>query len=134
MGEEHANPFAEPEDSNPFADSSIISSLTNQVSYTPLHDDSSTTVEMDLSTSTRGQPQGKSKAELDLAAREADLLSRENALNQRAQLLDNANVKIPNWPFFYPVIFLSIEEEIPEGNKKTMIKMYQFWLVCFDCL
>jgi len=62
-----------------------------------------------------------------LQQRERDLERREAELTQQ-----QANIKShgkANWPFFMPLIYHSIKEEIPEASRPLMTRLYQLWLV-----
>jgi hypothetical protein len=63
----------------------------------------------------------------ELNRRERDLAAREQALNQRAEhiRLHGRN----NWPFFFPLIYHSIDDEIPEPSRPLIRRLYQLWLV-----
>ncbi|EGN93248.1 hypothetical protein SERLA73DRAFT_145753 [Serpula lacrymans var. lacrymans S7.3] len=68
----------------------------------------------------------------ELSRRERDLERREQELNQRAE-----HVRVHgrnNWPPFYPLIFHSIQEEIPEASKPLITRLYQLWLVLMGTL
>ncbi|KAF9507855.1 hypothetical protein BS47DRAFT_1373784 [Hydnum rufescens UP504] len=68
----------------------------------------------------------------DLERRERELQAREAALNSRQALLERRPKS--NWPFFYPLIFHSIELEIPEPSRPLMSRLYQLWLVLLATL
>ncbi|KAI5899338.1 scamp-domain-containing protein [Schizophyllum commune H4-8] len=68
----------------------------------------------------------------ELSARERDLERREAELNQKAE-----HIRVHgrnNWPFFYPLIFHSIKDEIPEASQPLITRLYQLWLVLFGTL
>ncbi|TFL07478.1 scamp family-domain-containing protein [Pterulicium gracile] len=64
--------------------------------------------------------------------READLERRESELNQRAEHIRTHGKN--NWPPFFPLIFHSIKDEIPENSRPLMTRMYQLWLVLLATL
>ncbi|KAG8861205.1 hypothetical protein FRB96_003155 [Tulasnella sp. 330] len=116
MSKLHENPFASNAslDTNPFDDPS--------------------TKPYGVSTSTLD-----TRAE-DLARRERELAAREAEVNARAEQVRTHGKN--NWPFFYPLIFHSIPDEIPEAHRGTMTRLYQIWLAlgvtliinCVACL
>jgi len=63
----------------------------------------------------------------DLARRERELAAREAELNKRADQIRTHGKN--NWPFFFPLIFHSIKDEIPEAHRSTVTRLYQLWLV-----
>jgi len=68
----------------------------------------------------------------DLAAREAELQRREQALKQREEHVQRHGRS--NWPPFYPLIFHSIPDEIPEASRGMVNRLYQLWLVLLPTL
>ncbi|CAL1704699.1 unnamed protein product [Somion occarium] len=62
-----------------------------------------------------------------LSQRERDLERREQELNQKAEHIRKHGRN--NWPFFYPLIFHSIPDEIPEASRPLITRLYQLWLV-----
>ncbi|KAG9010954.1 hypothetical protein FRB94_009434 [Tulasnella sp. JGI-2019a] len=80
---------------------------------------------------TSTKPYGASSATLDsraedLARRERELAAREAEVNARAEHVRTHGRN--NWPFFYPLIFHSIADEIPEAHRATVTRLYQIWL------
>ncbi|KAI0093687.1 scamp family-domain-containing protein [Irpex rosettiformis] len=63
----------------------------------------------------------------DIEQRERDLERREAELNQRADNLRTHGRN--NWPPFFPLIFHSIQDEIPEGSRALITRMYQLWML-----
>ncbi|KAI0683699.1 scamp family-domain-containing protein [Cytidiella melzeri] len=63
----------------------------------------------------------------ELEQRERDLERREQELNQRAEHVRTHGRN--NWPPFYPLVFHSIPEEIPEGSRPLITRLYQLWLL-----
>jgi len=63
----------------------------------------------------------------DLARRERELAAREAELNRRAEQVRTHGRN--NWPFFWPLIFHSIADEIPEQHRATVTRLYQIWLL-----
>jgi len=61
-----------------------------------------------------------------LTQREAALNARERELNERQERLQRHGKN--NWPFFYPLIFHSIQNEIPEASRGLITRLYQLWL------
>ncbi|KIJ16933.1 hypothetical protein PAXINDRAFT_162530 [Paxillus involutus ATCC 200175] len=68
----------------------------------------------------------------ELRRREHDLERREQELNQRAEHIRTHGRN--NWPPFYPLIYHSISEEIPEASRPLMTRLYQLWLVLLATL
>ncbi|THU89532.1 scamp-domain-containing protein [Dendrothele bispora CBS 962.96] len=64
--------------------------------------------------------------------RELDLERREQELNTKAQHIRQHGRK--NWPFFFPLIYHDIAEEIPEASRPLITRLYQLWLVLFGTL
>ncbi|KAL4251702.1 Scamp-domain-containing protein [Abortiporus biennis] len=63
----------------------------------------------------------------ELNQRERDLERREQELNQRTDTLRRTGRN--NWPPFFPLIFHSIKDEIPELSRHLITRLYQLWLV-----
>jgi len=61
-----------------------------------------------------------------IAQREAALDARERELNARQERLQQHGKN--NWPFFYPLIFHSIQDEIPEDSRGLILRLYQLWM------
>jgi len=59
--------------------------------------------------------------------RERDLERREQELNVKAERIRTHGRN--NWPFFFPLIFHSIKDEIPEDFRPLITRLYQLWLV-----
>ncbi|TFY72661.1 hypothetical protein EVG20_g331 [Dentipellis fragilis] len=73
------------------------------------------------------------------AARQAELTQRELDLERRERELNNKAENIRkhgrnNWPPFFPLIFHSIADEIPEASRPLVTRLYQLWLVLFGTL
>ncbi|GJE87160.1 secretory carrier-associated membrane protein [Phanerochaete sordida] len=96
------NPFASTQslDANPFDDPVSTSTSTSKVDVTRLE---------------------------DLERRERDLQRRETELSQKADHIRKHGRN--NWPPFYPLIFHSIQEEIPEASRPLITRLYQLWLL-----
>ncbi|KAG8902956.1 Protein phosphatase PP2A regulatory subunit B [Tulasnella sp. 403] len=62
----------------------------------------------------------------ELARRERELAAREAEVNKRAEQVRTHGRN--NWPFFFPLIFHSIQDEIPETHRATVTRLYQIWL------
>ncbi|KAL4067958.1 scamp family-domain-containing protein [Scleroderma yunnanense] len=78
-------------------------------------------------------PPPEDKARLDnLARRERDLERREQELSQRAEHIRTHGRN--NWPPFFPLIYHSISEEIPEASRPLINRLYQLWLVLLATL
>ncbi|KAI6005633.1 scamp family-domain-containing protein [Pisolithus albus] len=76
--------------------------------------------------------QDKTARQRDLEQRERDLERREQELNQRAEHIRKHGRN--NWPPFFPLIFHSIPEEIPEASRPLINRLYQLWLVLLATL
>ncbi|KIK19347.1 hypothetical protein PISMIDRAFT_156105 [Pisolithus microcarpus 441] len=76
--------------------------------------------------------QDKTARQRDLEQRERDLQRREQELNQRAEHIRKHGRN--NWPPFFPLIFHSIREEIPEASRPLINRLYQLWLVLLATL
>ncbi|KAI0054137.1 scamp-domain-containing protein [Auriscalpium vulgare] len=63
----------------------------------------------------------------DLERRERDLERREQELSQKADHIRTHGRN--NWPPFFPLIFHSIQEEIPESSRFLISRLYLLWLV-----
>ncbi|CCM04618.1 uncharacterized protein FIBRA_06802 [Fibroporia radiculosa] len=68
----------------------------------------------------------------ELNQRERDLERREQELSQKAEHIRRFGRN--NWPPFYPLIFHSIQDEIPEGSRQMITRIYQLWLVLLGTL
>ncbi|PCH38004.1 scamp-domain-containing protein [Wolfiporia cocos MD-104 SS10] len=111
MSEFHENPFASTHslDANPFDDPS------EHTSPGPSY------------------PSPAHAARLEgLSQRERDLERREQELNQRADHIRRFGRN--NWPPFYPLVYHSIQEEIPEPWRPLITRLYQLWFVLFGTL
>jgi len=78
------------------------------------------------------QPQAHAARLEELQRREADLERRETELRQKADHIRKHGRN--NWPFFFPLIFHSIQDEIPEPSRPLITRLYQLWLVLFGTL
>ncbi|KAF7304814.1 Secretory carrier membrane protein 2 [Mycena kentingensis (nom. inval.)] len=67
-----------------------------------------------------------------LRQRELDLERREQELANKAEHIRKNGRN--NWPFFFPLIFHSIQDEIPEASQGLITRLYQLWLVLFATL
>ncbi|KAJ3226050.1 hypothetical protein HK099_005635 [Clydaea vesicula] len=140
-----SNPFmleSEMDSDNPFADPSVNQALTSN--YTTV--DARESVEIELSSASTSHDADKhydgdlsnkkqptnfdhlSKREEELKRREEELAQRERALRSEQDSMRQHGFHPPNWPFFYPYIYLDINEEIPEIHRGTVSKIYKFWL------
>ncbi|KAF7778679.1 hypothetical protein Agabi119p4_3024 [Agaricus bisporus var. burnettii] len=72
------------------------------------------------------QPSSSARLE-DIQRREAELERRETELHQKAEHIRKHGRN--NWPFFYPLIFHSIQDEIPEPSRFLITRLYHLWLV-----
>ncbi|KAG8925115.1 hypothetical protein FRC03_009082 [Tulasnella sp. 419] len=95
---------------NPFA--------SNQSLDTNPFDDPATSTQYSTSTNDRAA---------ELERRERELAAREQALNAKAEHIKKHGRN--NWPPFFPLIYHSIPDEIPEAHRTTVTRLYQLWLV-----
>ena len=63
----------------------------------------------------------------DLERRERDLEARERALGERAEHIRKHGRN--NFPPFFPLIYHSIPDEIPEPSRPLITRLFQLWLV-----
>ncbi|KAL9715202.1 hypothetical protein Ac2012v2_001863 [Leucoagaricus gongylophorus] len=68
----------------------------------------------------------------DLQRREADLQRREAELDSKSEHIRKHGRN--NWPPFYPLIFHSVQDEIPEASRPLIARIYQLWLVLLGTL
>lgn len=106
MTDYHENPFASTHslDTNPFDDPTPV-----KATFTP----EQTRLE-------------------EIRQREQDLERRETELNNKVEHIRKHGRN--NWPFFYPLIFHSIQDEIPEVSRPLMTRLYQLWLILLGTL
>lgn len=76
-------------------------------------------------------PQHAARLE-ELSQRERDLERREAELTQKAEHIRRFGRN--NWPPFYPLIFHSIPDEIPEPQRPLITRLYQLWFVLLGTL
>ncbi|KAK7693514.1 hypothetical protein QCA50_003082 [Cerrena zonata] len=79
------------------------------------------------------------QAQVDHATRLEEISRRERDLERREQELASKSEHIRkhgrnNWPFFFPLIFHSIPDEIPEASRPLVTRLYQLWLVLAGAL
>ncbi|RPD66166.1 scamp-domain-containing protein [Lentinus tigrinus ALCF2SS1-7] len=63
----------------------------------------------------------------EIRQREADLERRERELANKTEHIRKHGRN--NWPFFFPLIFHSIKDEIPQASQPLITRLYQLWLV-----
>ncbi|PPQ87969.1 hypothetical protein CVT25_001048, partial [Psilocybe cyanescens] len=68
----------------------------------------------------------------EIRRREQDLERREAELNNKAEHIRRHGRN--NFPPFFPLIYHSINEEIPEASRPLITRLYQLWLVLFGTL
>ncbi|GBE81948.1 hypothetical protein SCP_0403240 [Sparassis crispa] len=68
----------------------------------------------------------------ELNQRERDLERREQELTQQSEHIRRFGRS--NWPPFYPLIFHSIKDEIPEASRLVITRLYQLWLLLLGTL
>ncbi|KAF8651446.1 hypothetical protein AX16_004745 [Volvariella volvacea WC 439] len=82
---------------------------------------------------TATQTQQSTDARLEsIRQRELDLERRERELNKKAEHIRKNGRN--NWPPFFPLIYHSIPDEIPEASRPLITRLYQLWLVLFGTL
>ncbi|KIY43388.1 scamp-domain-containing protein, partial [Fistulina hepatica ATCC 64428] len=114
------NPFASTHslDHNPFDDPN------------PIRDDDDATNNAWQTSSPYASSQPPSTTTARAAAleeRERELQRREAELNQRAEHIRKHGRN--NWPFFFPLIYHSIPDEIPQQSQELITRIYQLWRV-----
>ncbi|TCD64648.1 hypothetical protein EIP91_003808 [Steccherinum ochraceum] len=102
------NPFASTHslDANPFDDPSPLSSTSK---FPPSGSDVHIVRQQELD-----------QRERDLERREAELTNKAEHIRKHGR---------NNWPFFLPLIFHDIQQEIPEASRPFITRVYQLWLV-----
>ncbi|KZV90407.1 scamp-domain-containing protein [Exidia glandulosa HHB12029] len=105
---------------NPFAS-------TNSLDTNPFDDPTPT-----HSTFPTNVPAGTANRVEELERRERELAAREQEINRKQEHLRKHGRN--NWPFFFPLIFHSIKDEIPEGSQALVLRLYQLWLVLLGTL
>ncbi|KAF6765254.1 scamp family-domain-containing protein [Ephemerocybe angulata] len=68
----------------------------------------------------------------EIRRREQDLERRESELNTKADNLRRNGRN--NFPPFFPLVFHSIKDEIPEASRPLITRLYQLWLVLLATL
>jgi hypothetical protein len=69
-----------------------------------------------------------SSREKEIKAREDKLLAMERQLDKRSAEVEKLAGKMKNWPFkFYPILYHSIDDEIPQPMQKIVRRFYRFW-------
>jgi len=68
----------------------------------------------------------------DLQQREQELQRREQELTQRAEYIRTHGRN--NFPPFYPLVYHSIQEEIPEASRPLITDMFRLWLLLLATL
>ncbi|TDL24759.1 scamp-domain-containing protein [Rickenella mellea] len=117
MSQLHENPFSSTHslDTNPFDDPTPGRTTSNV-----------------FGDAGRAEAQNIEQRQQELIQREQQLAAREAELNRKAE-----HIRVHgrnNWPPFYPLIFHSIADEIPEDSKPLITRLYQLWLVLLGTL
>ncbi|KDR81661.1 hypothetical protein GALMADRAFT_239750 [Galerina marginata CBS 339.88] len=68
----------------------------------------------------------------EIRRREQDLERRETELNNKAEHIRRHGRN--NFPPFFPLIFHSIKDEIPEASRPLITRLFQLWLVLLGTL
>ncbi|BGO89567.1 hypothetical protein NBRC10512v2_001523 [Rhodotorula toruloides] len=128
-----ADPFRDPQpqtlDSNPFADPAVQAGL-----HSHAHEDYDASLKTGGSTYSLPQTGGGGAGGEDMQARLADLQRREQELANRESALKAKQEHIRkhgrnNWPPGpFPLLFHSIEDEIPEQHQATVLTLYRIWM------
>jgi len=63
----------------------------------------------------------------EIRRREAELEQRERNIGQREEHVRKYGKS--NWPPFYPIIFHSIDDEIPAESRAVVVTLYRIWLL-----
>jgi len=74
-----------------------------------------------------GQSQVTPDRAAELDRRERELAAREQQVREQQERISRHGKN--NWPPFYPLIFHSIADEIPEASQPLITRLYQLWLV-----
>ncbi|KAI9293877.1 scamp-domain-containing protein [Neoconidiobolus thromboides FSU 785] len=74
------------------------------------------------------QHEGRDLTDSTLANREAELAARERELENQREHLRTSGIKPPNFPFFYPIYYFNINEEIETSKRPIVTRLYQSWL------
>ncbi|KAK4332875.1 SCAMP family-domain containing protein [Rhodotorula toruloides] len=128
-----ADPFRDPQpqtlDSNPFADPAVQAGL-----HSHAHEEYDASLKTGGSTYSLPQMGGGGGGGEDMQARLADLQRREQELANRESALKAKQEHIRkhgrnNWPPGpFPLLFHSIEDEIPEQHQATVLTLYRIWM------
>eukprot|EP01114_Cavostelium_apophysatum_P010902 TRINITY_DN25049_c0_g1_i1.p1 TRINITY_DN25049_c0_g1~~TRINITY_DN25049_c0_g1_i1.p1 ORF type:complete len:323 (-),score=64.46 TRINITY_DN25049_c0_g1_i1:86-1054(-) len=136
------NPFEETE-SNPFDEkrNSGQASATRVAPNLPAKKNDQTTlrtlspnsVQVQLKPGFDASDDGLQRKEAELRRREEELNRREAQLNQQENALAQGGGKRVNWPFFRPMIYLNIVEEVPAEQHKLVKAAYYIWFGAIWC-
>jgi len=81
-----------------------------------------------LDTNPFDDPQPQANRIADLERREREVAAREREVTAQAEHIRKHGV-IKNFPPFFPLIYHSISDEIPEPSRPTMTRLFQLWLL-----
>lgn len=71
----------------------------------------------------------------ELKEREQKLMAMEKQLEKRSAEVEKLAGKMKNWPFkCYPILYHSIQDEIPQPMQSIVKKFYYFWQFMALCL
>jgi len=78
-----------------------------------------------------GASRGSPPSQRELERRERAVEERERAVATQENLVREAlrGLKRHNWPRFMPLLYHSIEDDIPEANKRTVKMAYLAWIL-----
>jgi len=121
------NPFADPvhaADSNPFADPSVVA---GQASH------SKESLDLDTPTGPTLGYGGSAGRSDDTATRLEEIRRRERELEDRERNIGAREEHVRNYgrnnfPPFFPIIFHSIEDEIPAESRIVVLTLFRLWL------
>lgn len=129
-----SNPFSDPQpqslDSNPFADPAVQAGLNSHAheEYDAASFKGASTYDLPDQQAASASGNADMQARLaDLQRREQELAARETALKQKQEHIRKHGRN--NWPPGpFPLLFHSIEDEIPQAHQATMTTIYRIWM------
>ncbi|KAI9594650.1 scamp family-domain-containing protein, partial [Syncephalis fuscata] len=129
------DPFADPSIANALRSTTIeLSSTTTTSQSQPLM--TPTALNFTPSPTKSTQNGTIDSREAELRRREQELAEREHRLREEAEAIRNAPgvLRPPNFPFFYPLIYLDIDVEIPESERSIVRLLFRSWLATVGTL
>jgi len=136
------NPFEEGSAKNPFDDDASSSpsfkpsstqrnsTLRTSPPPAPKQDKvySNSTINPQVNTSFNTSKDGIKAKEEELKRREEDIKRREKTLQKQEETVARGGKKPKNWPFFRPILYQNIAEEIPVDEQMLVRFAYYIWL------